>query len=368
MRPLDGVRILDMSRLLPGPACSWYLAGLGASVDRVESRKGGDPARSVPPFLPFLGAGAFFSALAAGQRSLALDLRHAHAPALLHAILPHYDVLIEGFRPGVLEALGLAPSALVAQAPNLIVARISGFGQSGPWRARPGHDINYAGLAGLLGGARSERDGPGPLPVQAADMSGALVAAMGIAARLYSRERIGTGGVLDVSLTESALSLNSPHITAQTASGRDPEPGGEMLTGGLPIYGTYRCSDGGVITVGALEPKFQAALARGVGEISQAGLRATFAQRPRDEWVTLLDAACVGPSLAPSELADHPHLRARGAVRRLGEATFVRPPLAGPSWCPGPVPDLGEHTDAILEGAGVTPRQIAAWRAQGVVP
>jgi crotonobetainyl-CoA:carnitine CoA-transferase CaiB-like acyl-CoA transferase len=362
---LDGVRVLDLSRLLPGPACTWYLAGLGARVDRVEPVGAGDPTRSLPPFDG--GTGVFFAALNAGDRSLALSLRDPAAPAVLGRLLGAYDVLVEGFRPGVLEALGLGPDVLQARFPRLVVARLSGYGQDGPWRDRPGHDLNYVGVSGALALSARADDGPHVPPVQLGDLGAALVAAMGIAAALFDRERTGRGRILDVSMTEAALSLAAPHVSTLTAEGRRARPGGELLTGGVPVYGTYVCADGRWLTVGALEPRFQRALGAEVGTLTREGLRDAFATRTRDEWVELLAQACVGPVLDPGELADHPQLAARGAVCRLGRATFVRPPLARADWAPGPVASLGEHSDVILAEAGLQPDEIAELRSGGIV-
>jgi alpha-methylacyl-CoA racemase len=363
---LSGVRVLDLSRLLPGPACTWYLAGLGASVDRLEPPKGGDPTRTMPPFVG--GVGAFFAALSGGDRSLAADLRHPDAPALLAALLPAYDVLVEGFRPGVLEALGLDPATIAARFPRLVVARLSGFGQTGPWAQRPGHDVNYAGLAGLIAPAAATAAGaPAPLPVQAADLSGALVAAMGVSAALFARERTERGQILDVSLTEAALSLMAPHVAVQTTAGRDAAPGGDLLSGGLPVYGVYRCADGALLTVGALEPKFQQRLRELSPDLGAPALRALFATRPRDAWVEALADACAGPALGAGELGDHPQHAARGAIARLGATSFVRPPLAAPGWAPAPAPGLGAHTDRILAEAGLSQIAIDAARASGLV-
>lgn len=362
---LEGVRILDLSRLLPGPACTWYLAGLGAKVDRVEPPKGGDPTRALPPFED--GVGVFYAALNAGDRSLALDLRKPEGPALIRRLLPHYDVVVEGFRPGVMEAAGLDPEALLAEQPRLVIARLSGFGQTGPWAQRPGHDLNYAGLAGMLAAAGLAADGPHVPPVQGADLGGALVAALGIVSALLARERTGRGRILDVSLTEAALSLHAPHVATLTAEGRAARPGGELLTGVLPVYGTYRCADGRYLTVGALEPRFQQELMERVGTVDRAGLREAFAAHPRDYWVELLEEACTGPVLDPGELADHLHLAEREAVLRLGRTTFVRPPLSPADWRPGPVAKLGEHGAEILAMAGVDAHELAQLREAGVV-
>lgn len=358
--PLASVRVLDLSRLLPGPACTWYLQGLGASVDRVESPGAGDFTRHIPPYVD--GVGAYFAALSRGKRSLTLDLRKPAAAAVIRRLLPRYDVLVEGFKPGVMEQMGLDPAALVAEHEGLVVARISGYGQTGPWRDRPGHDVNYVGITGGLSLARA--DGA-PIPVQIADLAGALAAAMGIAAALFDAGRSGKGRVLDVSLAEAALSFVAPQVTGFSTEGREPVPAGEALTGGIPLYGTYRCADGKWLTVGALEPKFQMALAAAAGSIGRPELEAMFLTRPRDTWVDLLADACTGPLLGMGEVASHVHLAARGAVERLGTTTWVRPPFADAP-IRGPVPGVGQHTDEVLAEAGLDDAERAGLRAAGV--
>ena len=360
--PLQGIRVLDLSRLLPGPACTWLLAGMGAQVDRVESLRG-DPARHLPPFVR--GVGAYFASMSRGKRSLALDLRHDDAVGLLHTLLPHYDVLVEGFRPGVLEAMGLDPKHLRKAFPELIVARLSGFGQVGPWSQRVGHDINYAGVASVLAASPG---GPPPSPpaVQASDFGGAMLAATQISAALFHRERTGQGSVIDVALADGALAMMAPQVAALTGDQREPGPNGEVLTGALSVYRCYRCSDGKFLTVGPLEPRFQAVLREHVGEdLGAAALERVFATRPRDAWVELLADACVGPALTPTELAGHPHWQARDALTVDGDVTWVRSPT-GPG-ADGPPPDLGEHSTQILAEAGVPHERIDALRATGVI-
>ncbi|MFK7927032.1 MAG: CaiB/BaiF CoA transferase family protein [Myxococcota bacterium] len=365
MASLAGVRILDLSRLLPGPACSWYLSGMGASVDRVEPSGAGDPTRAVRPSVD--GHSAFYSALNAGDRSIAVDLRHPSTSPLLRRLLREYDVLIDGFRPGVLEAMGLGPHVLHADQPGLIIARLSGYGQTGPWAQRPGHDLNYQGLAGALVYGGGERAGPAVPGAQLADMSGALVAAMGVCAALFDRHRTGEGTVLDISLTEAAMSTMAPHIAVATAKGAPVVPGREMLTGAMPTYRNVRCSDGKWLAVGGLEPRFQAVLAEEIGSLDPESMDAAFGQRPRDEWVERLPGACVSPILDPSELAQHEQHRSRGAVMTSGPVSYVRQPLRQGSAQTGPVARLGEHTDAILLDAGVGKPEIDSLRAEGVV-
>lgn len=360
--PLDGIRVLDLSRLLPGPACTWYLQGMGASVDRVEPPGAGDFARHIPPFVD--GSGAYFSATSTGKRSLAVNLRHPEGPALIRSMLGAYDVLVEGFKPGVMEAMGLDPTALLQEFPGLVIARISGFGQTGPWAERPGHDLNYVGITGVLSLAPQPSGRPAVPSTQVADFTGALVAAMGISAALFARERTGQGRVLDISLAEAALSTMGPAVASH--QDRAPEPGGEVLTGGLPIYGVYRCADGRFLTVGALEPKFQQQLAEHTSSLSEPALEALFATRARDEWVEILKDACVGEALGFDELAAHPQHAARGSVVRARGTTWVVPPLA-PHTAPGPVPALGEHSTEVLLDAGLSQEDVDGLIHRGVV-
>lgn len=367
MGALDGIRILDLSRLLPGPACTAWLAGQGASVDRVETPGKGDFSRHIPPFVD--GVGAYFAATSAGKRHLAIDLRRPEGLALVRRLLPHYDVLVEGFKPGVLEAMGLAPDDLLRDQPALVIARLSGYGQTGPWSDRPGHDLNYLGLTGVVPSLARMPDGRvAPPPFQLADMAGALAAAAAIASALVGAQRTGRGRVVDVSLTEAALWCASPMLLTATAEGADPTPYSLPLDGGLPLYGTYRCSDGRWLTVGALEPRFQVALAQGASvDPLDADLADVFASAPRDVWVERLADACTGPGLAPSEVADHDQLLARDAVRRAGRATFVRPVAGDWPEDPGPAPPIGAHTDDVLADAGLTADERAALRQAGVV-
>lgn len=349
--PLRGVKVLDLSRLLPGPACTWLLQGMGASVDRVESAGRGDPARHLPPFVE--GVGAYFAALSRGKRSIALDLRSEAGRDTLAQLVPHYDVLVEGFKPGVLEAMGLTRERIEELHPGLIVARLSGFGQHGPLRDQPGHDLNYAGLAGVLGQAPGAAPPAAP-PVQTGDLAGAMLAATRICAALFERERTGRGAELDIALADSALAFMAPVVAGLTAEQRDPRPAGETLTGGLSVYDTYRCSDGRYLTVAPLEPPFQRALMREVGQdLSREALTTVFATAPRDVWVERLADACVGPALTPAELHEHPHWKARGVLQRQGHITWVDAPTG--EGARGPVPALGEHTEAVLRECGISP-------------
>lgn len=356
MRPLEGLRVLDLSRLLPGPACTWYLYGLGAEIIKIEDPNGGDYLRHVPPMKEG-GAGAWFEALNAGKRSVALDLRRPADRAALRALMAGADVLLEGFRPGVLARLGLDPTELAQSFPRLVIASLSGFGQTGPLADAPGHDLNYCALAGLMSLAARHGGVPDVPGVQVADLAGgALTAALAITAALVQRERSGRGQWLDISMTEGALALALPAL-ASTWAGEAPQPGAETLTGGLPVYGIYRCADGGMLAIASLEPKFWQALSAVAGEVplERAPLTALFLTRPRDAWVGLLREACVAPVLELHEVSEHPLHRARGAILGEGSARQLRPPFPG-ARVGARAPALGEHTEAELRSAGYDPR------------
>lgn len=362
--PLAGVRVVDLSLLLPGPYCSWYLQGLGAEVIKIERPGRGDWLREIPPF-DAEGRSAWFSALNAGKRSVCLDLRQPAAVAALHAMLATADVLIEGFRPGVMARLGLDIEALCAAHPRLVVASITGFGQHGPLADQPGHDLGYCGYTGQLAlGARNQGVPPVP-PVQVADIAGgALTAALRIVAALFARQGSGQGAWLDVSMTEGALAFVAPQLAATAVGGAAEGPGQGMLTGGLASYRMYRCRDGGVLAVAALEPQFWAHLVAQVDpQLSPDPdtLGPLFLTRTRDEWAALLSGACCTPVLELAEVLDHPLHRLRGSIVGEGAHARVRPPFPGAqSTVLQPAPELGAHTQQVLREVGFDPTALEA--------
>jgi alpha-methylacyl-CoA racemase len=383
--PLAGVRVLDLSRLLPGPFCSLILAELGAEVIKVEEPGAGDYLRMMPPVKAGIG-GAFY-ALNRGKRSLSLDLKQPAGRDALLKLLPRAHVVIESFRPGVLDRLGLGYEAMRAVQPWLVLCSITGYGQDGPYRDRAGHDIDYLALSGVLATCGA-RDGTPALPgVQIADLAGGgLWAAVRILAALHQ----GEGAHLDVSMTEGALAMLLPWLGDLAFGGKPIRRGESPLTGGSACYSPYRTSDGRYLAVGSLEPKFWAALCKALdmeGELSdpmapparqqvvRAELEARLAGEKRDVWADRLAKAdaCVEPVLELEEVAEHPLHRKRDAFETVkdgerGELRLPRLPL-GPvaTTGPRPAPKLGEHSQEVLREAGFSEDEIAALRKSAVV-
>ncbi len=322
------MRVLDLSRLLPGPFATLCLQGLGASVVKVEDPRGGDYLRHLPPTLRVDGedVGAWFAALNRGKRSVALDLREAPDRARLLELAAEADVLVESFRPGVMSRLGLDPVGLTERFPRLVVASLTGWGQTGPMAALPGHDIGFMALAGMYG----------EVPPEVARLQWADVAAGGLVAalRILGAVHAGRGGWLDIAMLDGLIGLQQTQF-AQIVSGAGPDT---LLTGQAPIYRFYACEDGGYISLGAIEPQFQQGVAALTGgDLSEAALAAMFRSAPRDAWLDRLGGACVVPVLRPDEVALHPQVAAR---RCFDENGLAHPPT-GP--VRGAVPRLGEH-------------------------
>ncbi len=388
-----GVRMLDLSRLLPGPYCSLLFADLGAEVIKVEEPGRGDYARRTPPLWGESDIGAYFLLLNRNKKSVSIDLKTDAGKAIFRRLVRTADVVLESFRPGVMDRLGLGWEALRAENPGLVYCAISGYGQDGPYRNLVGHDINYMGYAGALS-VTGPREGPPLTPgVQVADLGGgALMAAFAIAAALHHRRDSGEGQLVDVSMTDGVVSWMIPHLAAFFATGRVPERGRERLNGGWPSYGVYETADGGHLTLGALEPQFWANFCRLVGREDlrplqhaegaardevETTLRELFRTRSRADWVELLHQAdvCAGPVLSLDEVVRDPQLRQRGLFvdvehPKLGPVPQVAFPVQM-SATPGRVstapPELGEHTDEVLRDLGYDAPTISGFRRDGVI-
>jgi alpha-methylacyl-CoA racemase len=390
---LDGLKVLDLSRLLPGGFCSLLLADLGAEVLKLEDTGMGDYVRWAPP--GYEGAdestkSALFLALNRGKRSMRVNLKEERGREVLLRLVREYDVVLESFRPGVLDRLGVGWERLREENPRLVYCAITGYGQDGPYRDRSGHDMNYLGLVGLLG-LTGEPDGPPVQPAgQIADIGGgALMAAFGILAALRERDRSGEGQLVDVSMSDGALSWLALVAGRYLCDGEVPKRGTLELAGGIICYRPYACRDGWV-TLGALEPKFWANWCRGVGREdlldkqferpgseAHAEVEPIFLERTRDEWRAFASEhdCCLEPVLDLDEALDSELVRAREMVVELDQpgTSGVRQ-LGVPvklSRTPGevgtPAPALGEHTDEVLSGLGYPEEEIAALKDSGAV-
>jgi crotonobetainyl-CoA:carnitine CoA-transferase CaiB-like acyl-CoA transferase len=381
--PLDGIRVLDLTRLLPGAFATGVLGDLGADVIKIEQPGVGDPMRA---YAPQLGdASSFTWVTDRNKRSIALNLRDPRGVEVVHRLAATCDAALEGFRPGVADRLGVGYEALRAVNRALVYCSLSGFGADGPLAATAGHDINYVGRAGLLSvtGIEGRPAIPG---TQLADIGGALLGVTGLLAALVAAGRTGQGDHVDLALTDGAFALHSAALGPHFVAGYVPGAGTEMLTGGHPCYQIYACADGLRLTVGALEPHFWRNLCAVVGRpdlepthTDPAALpvwRALFASRPRDAWLALLDGTdtCTGPLNDLAEAVADPQLRHREMVVELEHATEgLRLQLGTPIKLrerPGgvrtPAPALGADTRDVLREAGYDASDIDALLAAEV--
>jgi alpha-methylacyl-CoA racemase len=368
---LEGQRVVDLTRYIPGPYCTMLLGDLGADVVKVEAPPLGDPTRLMPP--QDGGQSVVFQSLNRNKRSLLVDLRSDRGREVVRRLAERADVLVEGFRPGVLERRGLGAAALCAANPRLVYCSLTGWGAEGPLAQRAGHDVTYLARAGLLAVTRGEAGEPVIPGTPVADMSGALTAFGAILAALLARARTGRGQVVQASLFGAALGLMTAPIERTLAGGG----GLTELSGAYPNYRVYRCRDGRHLAVGALEPKFWDGLCRALGTEELIGrqwaegearresvdaLARVFATRDRDEWAESLAAAdvCVEPVLEPGEAAAQEQAR-----QALGGPPFR---LAGsPAAERRPAPALGADTDAVLGEIGYAGEERHALREAGVV-
>jgi alpha-methylacyl-CoA racemase len=391
--PLDGVRVLDLSRLLPGGFCSLLLADFGADVLKVEDIGMGDYVRWATPYYEGVedsAKSALFLALNRGKRSMRLNLKSDEGREVLLRTVRESDVVLESFRPGVLDRLGVGYETMREVNPAIVYCAITGYGQDGPLRDRSGHDMNYLGLVGLLG-LTGDADGP---PVQAAGQiadlgGGALMAAFGILAALRERDRSGEGQLVDVSMADGALSWLGMVAARYLAEQVVPHRGDLELAGSLICYRPYECADGWV-TLGALEPKFWQTWCRGVGredlveqQFARPGSEAhrevqdIFRARTREQWRTFASEhdCCLEPVLALDEALDSELVRAREMVVELDQPGAEKPVrlLGVPvklSRTPGdanraPGPGLGEHTREVLASLGYGLEEIEALLSSG---
>jgi len=380
--PLEGTRVLDLTRLLPGGYGTLLLADLGADVVKVEEPGRGDYIRWTPPLVA--GQSAAHRALNRGKRSVTLNLKDPEGAALLHRLAERADVVVESFRPGVMDRLGAGFESLRKVNPGLVYCAITGYGQDGPDRDRVGHDINYIGQGGVLG-ITGPAGGPPVVPgVQVGDLAGGgMAAAIGILAALVERDRTGRGRFVDTAMLDGVVSWLTIHAGTFLATGEEPGRGAMPLSGGYACYRVYRCADHRWLTVGALEPQFWRALCEALGvpelvdeqfgppeqQLEMSGrLEAMFAERPRQEWLEVLAGleVCVGPVSSLEEALRDPQVLHRGMVTATGPGSPFRFDGAQ-TMAARPAPGFGEHTAEVLGEIGVIGDELAELRARGVV-
>lgn len=379
--PLAGIRILDLTRLLPGPVATLHLADLGAEVIKIEDPQVGDYART-------LGTGqgedsAYFRMINRNKQGLRLDLKKPEGVEIFLRLAAETDVIVESFRPGVMDKLGVGYATIAAVNPKITYCSISGYGQDGPYKDLAGHDINYLGYAGVLDQIGSEGGHPAIPNFQIADLlGGAMTAAMGILAAVLEAQRTGQGRHVDVSMTDSVLAHSYFTMLRLNDAGHSAPRGTDLLSGGLPCYATYRCADGKYMAVGALEGKFWKTccavldhpewLPRQWDASLRGEMAELFAAQPRDTWAERFAAVdcCVTPVLSPEEALINEQISARQMVLQLDGLTQFAPPLKMSGFdfvVRQPAPKAGEHNAAILSAAGYSAEQIAALQASGAI-
>ncbi|MGG1290675.1 CaiB/BaiF CoA-transferase family protein [Bacillus smithii] len=390
MMLLQGLKILDFSILLPGPYASMMLADLGADVLRVESPTRFDLIRQFPPMDN--GQSAAHSYLNRSKRSITLDLKQQESVEIVKRLVKEYDIIMEQFRPGVMDRLGVGYEALKKINPRIIYCSITGYGQTGPYKDRPGHDNNYLSLSGVADNIRRNGEKPIASGIQIADVAGgSLHAVIAILAAVYHREKTGEGQWIDISMTDAAFALNAIYGAGALACGVEIEPEKMLLNGGT-FYDYYETKDGRYFSVGSLEPPFRKALCEGIGrpdlihlamserpediQVFKKELQQTFIQKTFEEWRDIFqDAqACVEPVLSFSEATEHPQLKAREMVVEVPKKDgTTQKQLACPiKFSAGKAQYkhigslLGEHTEEVLKELGYTKEEVLDLKAKGI--
>lgn len=390
--PLAGLKVLDFSALLPGPFATMMLADLGADVLRLEAPSRPDMVRMVPPMASD-GNSAAHGYLNRSKRSLAVDLKTADGIAIVHALIAEYDIVVEQFRPGVMDRLGVGYEALRAINPRIIYCSITGYGQDGPYKNRAGHDMNYLAIAGVLGYNGRKQSGPAPIAVQVADIAGGSYhGVIGVLAAVIHRSNTGIGQHIDISMTDAAFSMNALTAPGALMGGDQPSLETTQLNGGT-FYDCYATADGRYFSVGGLEPQFfmQFCAAIGRPDVAPMGLnmqphvvaelkaiiREEMLKKTYAQWEQVFAAldSCTEPVLTFAEAAEHPHIKARGLiVNVLQHDGKTQRQLASPikfSETPASYQysgaSLGQHTHEVMSALGYSDADIAALRKANTI-
>jgi len=384
--PLSGVRVLDFTRLLPGPFGTMVLADLGAEVVRVEAPNLPDLLLAMPPMDGQVSAA--WRMINRGKRSISVDLKSPDGQDLIKRLVRDFDVVIEQFRPGVMKRLGVDYESLCQGRPDLIYCSITGYGQTGPYRDRAGHDINYLSLSGMMSFTGRKDTGPVLPGIQIADQcAGGLNAALAVIAALYHREKSGRGQQIDISMTDGAIHLIAIYAMAYLHGGGEARREETFLNGG-GYYDFYETKDGEYMSVGSLEPQFLKALlqalrredlhkASPLAENFKSELKAEFKKKTRREWeeVFAKTDACVEPVISIAEMTEHPLALERGMVTEVPTAKGgAQKQIGSPYKMSSTPPEYrfageppGTHTDEVLKEAGFSPAEIEKLRREGVI-
>jgi alpha-methylacyl-CoA racemase len=377
--PLDGVRIIELAGLGPAPFAGMMLADAGADIIRIDRSE----RATYPP-----NTAAHVDLMNRGRRSVAVDLKHPEGVALVLRLLEGADGLMEGFRPGVAERLGLGPDVCLERNPKLVYGRMTGWGQEGPMASTAGHDIDYIALAGALEplGRAGERPLP-PLNLVGDFGGGGMLLAFGMCAAVISARQTGAGQVIDAAMVDGAASLMTMTYTLMSAGIWKDERGTNLLDTGAHFYEVYETSDGGYFAIGAIEPQFYAELLRRLGlggedlpdqmdreawPQMKARFAALFATKTRKEWEVVFEGsdACAAPVLSPTEAPDHPHLRARGTFTEVSGVVQPSPSprfLGTPGAIRRPPPNPGQDGDEALADWGLEASEVADLRNSGAI-
>ena len=377
MGPLKGIRVVEIAGIGPGPFAAMMLADLGADVVRIDRA---DRVRAEMPDT------AHPDLLNRGRRSVGVDLKHPDGPETVLAMVEHADGLIEGFRPGVAERLGIGPEVCLARNPRLVYGRMTGWGQDGPFSSMAGHDINYIALSGVLGSIGREGEAPVPPVNLAGDFGGGgMLLALGMLAGMLEARTSGEGQVVDASMVEGSALLITM-VYGMHAMGAWGARGTNLLDTGAWFYDVYECADGQYISLGSLEPQFFAEMAEKVGidvegvdqhdratwPEMRARLAAAVKTRTRAEWCEILDGSdvCFAPVLSLAEAPHHPHNAARGSFVEVGGTLQPGPAprfSRTPAHVARPSPHPGQHTDEALADWGFDAAALSALKASGAV-